>query len=296
MKVTEINKGKIVTPTGFGSYDYGANPYVGCQFGCTYCYVRFFVKDKDEGWGNFVRVRTHITRLFEKHLAPAAGKRLIIGSMTDPYQPIERKQRKTREMLTIIDGMQNPPSEIGIFTRSPAALDDIELFKKLGVRVHITITPYDREVLKRIEPIAILTEARFKLAEKLVQEGVKVHLSISPVMPVLSDHHVQPFAERIAAIQPGGFTVDPMQAYGAAFEATNEALNGMPVWNEAKQIIRDNKRYKVWKEDHYNAWKAAWTPHTDKPIFPISMDHQHKVRRDLRTGEKIDFQNFSYNI
>ena len=287
MKITTANRSKIVQSTGFWAYDTCANPYVGCQFGCTYCYVRFFVKDKKEPWGNFVRTRDHIGDLFKGHLKSAAGKRLVSGTMCDPYQPIERKKRLTRKMLEILETEKNGPSEIGLFTRSPIALDDIKLFKKLDVRIHVTITPFSREVLELIEPIAIQTEARFKMVEKLVAEDIKTHISVSPVIPIFSDPYISEFADRIAKIGPKGFTVDPMQAYGESFDATAKALQGVKGWTKAADIIQDNKKYKEWKEKHHKAWKDAWKPYNNLKILPISMDHQQKTRTDLRTNKPL---------
>src|SRR5271157_4654128 len=94
--VTIARRGHIITTSTFKGYDHCLNPYVGCQFGCSYCYVRFFIKDSKKPWGEFVRTRNHIITNLSKELATIAGRRLVLGTMTDPYQPQERRSRLTR--------------------------------------------------------------------------------------------------------------------------------------------------------------------------------------------------------
>jgi DNA repair photolyase len=163
LKVTKATKSALIVETGFGAYDLCINPYVGCQFGCTYCYVRFFVKDEERPWGEFVRTRDHIKTKLPFELRKLAGKRLVIGTMTDPYQPQEQKAGLTRMILEMIANSEHKPASIGLFTRSPLVRRDLELLKKLNVRVHLTITPFSADVLRLIEPIPVRTNARFEL-------------------------------------------------------------------------------------------------------------------------------------
>ena len=66
--VSVANIGAILTASKFNNYDLCINPYVGCQFGCTYCYVRWLVKDDEKEWGDFVRVRTHMADKLPREL------------------------------------------------------------------------------------------------------------------------------------------------------------------------------------------------------------------------------------
>jgi DNA repair photolyase len=292
--ITKANRGKLITTTGFGSYDLCINPYVGCQFGCTYCYVRFFVKDKEQPWGGFVRTRDHIRDKFPKELHELRGNKLVIGTMTDPYQPAEKKHGLTRTVLEMINESEHKPTEIGIFTRSPLILQDLDLLYDLNVRVHVTITPFEPHVLKKIEPIAVRTESRFKLVKTLNDAGLKTHISVSPVLPIYSDGFVDEFATKIAETGTKGFTIDPMQVYGEAFRATSDALHDDQQWQEVAEIISDKKAYARWKDWYKSEWIKAWSPYINLPILPIGMDHESKTRFDLRNGNRIDFKEFQY--
>ena len=298
MKTTTANRSTLIQPTGFGAYDLCMNPYVGCQFGCKYCYVRFFVKDKEEAWGNFVRVRSYIADKLPKELHKVHGQRLVIGTMTDPYQPAEKEHRLTRTTLQILaDGIDKgiQPKSIGIFTRSPLVLQDAELLAKLNARVHITITPFTREVMERLEPIAIRTESRFKMAKDLTQQGVRVHMSISPVLPIWSDPFVDEFVAQIVDAKPVGFTIDPMQAYGESLAAMDESCGALPDWQAVREVVTSKPLYDAWKNQFHQRWFEAWRPHAGLPILAISMDHQRKSRIDLRNNTRLDFQEFEYN-
>ena len=294
MKITTAIKSKLIQPTGFGAYDVCINPYVGCQFGCKYCYVRFFVKDKEEEWGDFVRLRTFIETKLPKEINGLNGQRLVIGTMTDPYQPQERTARLTRKILEIIKLNKNPCKEIGIFTRSPIVKDDIDLLKELKVRVHLTVTPFEPDILKKIEPIPVSTAARFAVLKELVDNGISCHVSISPILPILSDGFIDEFVEQIASIKPRGFTVDPMQCYGPALKATDESLGDNILWLECRSIVTDGDKYAHWKEENKKAWQEAWSKHVNLGLCAMIMDHQEKVRYNLNTGEPVDFHGFSY--
>jgi DNA repair photolyase len=293
MKITETRKTNLIVPSGFGGYDLCMNPYVGCQFGCKYCYVRFFIKDTEEPWGKFLRTRNFIKDKLPKEIHKLNGMKLVLGTMTDPYQPQERKHRLTRQTLEIIE-QQGNPAEIGIFTRSPFILDDLDLLKRLNVRIHLTITPFDHDILRKIEPIPIPTKNRFTLARKLVDAGLRCHISISPILPILSDSYRKEFIDNIIDIKPSGFTIDPMQCYGPAFQAVDTALGNDPRWLACRVILVDKKGYADWKLENKTAWENEWAAYRESGIFAIIMDHQSKERFSLSTGGKFNFLNFIY--
>ena len=101
----------LTRATGFiGAYDFTLNPYNGCAFGCTYCYAAFFnrtAQDRDN-WGYWVRVKENAVELLQRRLRRAPdyldGKAIYMSSVTDPYQPIERKVGITRGILEVMAG------------------------------------------------------------------------------------------------------------------------------------------------------------------------------------------------
>ena len=99
----------ILTPaSGFiRRYDFTLNPYSGCGFGCDYCYARYFAPSDEEreSWGRWVRVKRNAVDLVQRACATgklADGDAVYMSSVTDPYQPIEKKLGLTRTILKAI--------------------------------------------------------------------------------------------------------------------------------------------------------------------------------------------------
>lgn len=325
LAVTVAPRTALIQPTGFKGYDVCTNSYVGCEFGCRYCYVRFFIKDPEHDWGDFLRVRDHIRDKFPKELErgyfripngkrvvevekdgektlknqtiyrnlPHEKARLVIGTMTDPYQPQERKWRLTRKILAHLLQMPNQLSKVGIFTRSPIVLDDLRLIQRLPrKRVHFTITPYTPEVLHRIEPIAIRTDRRFDTVKKLKEGGVRMHVNVAPALPIISDSFTDDFARQLAEIKVDEFFVDPMQAYKESFEALETAMHGHKDWKAVRTAMQDAEAFQAWKDTYRDAWIKAWkkVQHLSPNTLPIWSDHVHHVWVDMRNGQQMDFK------
>lgn len=328
LKVTVANRSRIIDKTGFKGYDVCLNPYVGCRMGCAYCYVRFFIKDEEKPWGEFVRVREHLKDKLPKELQDGyikikdgkviatdgvgnplkndEGKqkmrqtyktvknedlRLVIGTMTDPYQPQERKHRITRAALEIILNTKPGLNKVGIFTRSPIVLDDLDLIVKLPrKRVHYTVTPYTKEIIHMIEPVGIATERRFDTIRKLKAAGVRCHVNVAPAIPVISEQFTEEYAKTLAEIGVDEFFTDPLQAYSESWMAITQCLRDHKSFEAIKEIVEDKQAYAEWKELYRARWFEAWSkvrkisPHT----LPIWSDHEHKTWIDMNTGEQMD--------
>lgn len=302
LNVTTANRSKIIVPSGFKGYDLCANGYVGCQMGCSYCYVRWFLKDKNYDWGEFVRIREHVTDKLPKELARGHFRansgtvnnedaRLVIGTMTDPYQPIERKHRITRTMLTAILAAERPLNKVGIFTRSPIVLEDLGLITQLPrKRVHFTVTPLSPELMRLIEPIAIRTDRRFDTVRKLKAAGVRCHVNVAPAIPTISEALTDEYAETLANIGVDEFFVDPMQAYGESWEAMKACLAGHSSWPGIEAVMEDKEAYAEWKEEYRRSWFEAWAKVRKKSpkTLPIWSDHASKTWLDMNTGRQMD--------
>lgn len=292
VKVVEASRSKIISKTNFTNYDWCLNPYVGCEFGCTYCYVRFFIKDKDADWGEFVRLRNHIATKLPAELDKIGGSRVVLGTMTDPFQPQETKAHLTRTALEIIAAHPNPPERVGIFTRSPIVTREMELLQKIGVRIHFTVTPYEPDVLRKIEPKSPPTKARWKAVRALKAAGLWVAVNVSPVVPIYSEPLTGQFAEELASIQPDEFYVDPVQPYKEAMAAMESALADEPRWPEVKNLLRSPASYKAWKDTYGEDWRKAWAPHAGLPSLPILMDHVRHLQVNMATGESLDWKSY----
>lgn len=289
LEIVTATKSAVLTKSGFANYDMCLNPYVGCQFGCTYCYVRFFVKDQLP-WGEFLRIRKHLKYRLPTELKAAGPIRLVIGTMTDPYQPQELEYRLTRSSLEIIRDTKAQVTKLGIFTRSPLVKQDLDLIKSIpNSRIHFTITPFEPEILKRIEPVAVATEARFRTVKQIKEAGIRVHVNVAPAIPLVSEQFIQPFAEKLAEIGVDEFFVDPMQPYKESMKAFEAAMQGDPRWATIEDIMTNSWKYSTWKANHQQEWVKAWravaskSPHT----LALAQDHQYKKKTNMVTGEEL---------
>jgi DNA repair photolyase len=197
---TLLNKG-----TGYlCGYTHSLNPYTGCSFGCSYCYVRqmpvsLFRKGE---WGTWVDIKLDAAELLRKELrkAKAKGKvTIFMSSSTDPYQPIEYKERVTRSLLEVM--VEDPPDFLLVQTRSPLVRRDIDLLLRLGDRVRVSMTvETDLEGIRKVfTPAAPPINARFKTLELLKEAGVPTQATIAPVLPSSEDFpkKLKPLVSRV---------------------------------------------------------------------------------------------------
>ena len=185
---TILNKG-----TGFLSgYTHSLNPYTGCSFACSYCYVRQMPVSlfRKKEWGSWVDIKQSAPTILEKELKRAKSKdkvTIFMSSSTDPYQPIEFKERLTRSLLEVM--VHNQPDFLFVQTRSPLVKRDIDLLKqfKEKVRVSMTIETDLDEIRKYFSPIAPPINARLATLKELVEAGIPAQATIAPILPSSED-------------------------------------------------------------------------------------------------------------
>ena len=174
--------------------DYNMNLYKGCSHGCIYCDSRsncYQIKNF-----NIVRGKLNAISTLERELSRKEKGLIGIGSMSDPYNPQEKKYEMTRDALKLI---QKYNYGVSIDTKSDLVLRDIdclkEISKKNNVIVKFTITTASDELSKKIEPHVCPSSKRFAAIKKLSDNGIFVGIMINPVLPFITDS-----AENIRAL------------------------------------------------------------------------------------------------
>ena len=181
---TLLNKG-----IGFLSgYSHSLNPYTGCAFGCSYCYVRRMPVALFRGaeWGSWVDVKKNAATLLERELRREKAKgpvTILMSSSTDPYQPIEHKEEVTRSLLEVM--VREQPDFLLVQTRSPLVRRDVDLLSKLGKKVRVSMTvETDREdIRRRFTPSAPPIAARLEALRVLKEAGIPAQVAVAPVLP-----------------------------------------------------------------------------------------------------------------
>ncbi|HRF59977.1 MAG TPA: radical SAM protein [Fimbriimonadaceae bacterium] len=237
--VTYRRAASILNP-GTGSlsgFDFSLNPYTGCQFGCAYCYAAAFVPsaDKADAWGQWVEVKENAVELLRRR-PDVAGKSLYIGSVTDPYQPLEAKTELTRAILEHLASLSVPP-RIVIQTRGPLVARDIDVLRRFPVvRVNMSITTDCDTVRKRYEPCCASIARRFEALRDLKEAGIAVGVCISPMLPIID---AEAFAVRINALRPDRVSASGFHISERAFAANTRA----EAWDLLREDGWDAKAY-----------------------------------------------------
>jgi DNA repair photolyase len=182
-------------------YTHTLNPYAGCAFACSYCYVRQMPISLFRGqpWGEWVDLKQRAAELLQKELLKAQQKgpvTIFMSSSTDPYQPVEYRARITRSLLEVMTKVR--PDFVLLQTRSPLVTRDIDLLHALGDRVRVSMTlETDREdVRKAFTPAAPPLTGRIRALQKLVQHGIPVQATVAPLLPC-TDRFAQKLADLV---------------------------------------------------------------------------------------------------
>lgn len=180
----------LTRATGFiDSYDYSLNPYSGCSFGCTYCYAAFFTRSSElsDSWGYWVHVKQNAVARLTRKYSPGSldGKSIYMSSVTDPYQPVERKVQLTRSLLTVLATQHVP--KLVVQTRSPDVTRDCDVYQKIvarggEVQINMTVTTDDEAVRSVFEPLCPSIDRRIGTVGKLAKLGLETCVTMTPLL------------------------------------------------------------------------------------------------------------------
>lgn len=200
--VYEQNAKSILTKaSGFiAAYDFTLNPYRGCQYGCSYCYAAAFSPNTQmrQDWGKWVIIKQNAAAILTKELDkwykknPDKPPTIYMSSVTDPYQPIESKEKLTRQLLETM--LAYCPTLV-IQTRSPIITRDIDILQRFKhLRINMSVPTGSESVRKDFEPRSPSIKARLN-AIKAIKQSIaplkgyvpKVSITITPLLPTLPD-------------------------------------------------------------------------------------------------------------
>jgi DNA repair photolyase len=189
--VREIECKSILTKSGIEGVDYAINPYVGCGHGCVYCYATFMKRftGHKEDWGTFVDVKVNAAEVLARQMRRAKRGNIAIGTVTDPYQPLERKHKITHACLDVLTAYGFP---VSILTKSDLVLRDLDILRRLrDVEVGFTIATLDEQVRRVFEPRSSPIPARLAALSGLTEVGISTWAFCGPLLPFLSDGEEQ---------------------------------------------------------------------------------------------------------
>ncbi|MBW8783266.1 MAG: PA0069 family radical SAM protein [Novosphingobium sp.] len=179
-------------------FDRSINAYRGCEHGCIYCFARpthaFHDLSPGLDFETKLFAKPDAARLLRETLAKPGYKPapIAMGTNTDPYQPIEGRYRITRQVLEVCLETGHP---VTITTKSARVIRDLDVIGELArqrlVAVGISVTSLDPKLSGLLEPRASAPAKRLAALEELARAGVPSHVSIAPVIPAITDMHME---------------------------------------------------------------------------------------------------------
>ena len=237
-------------------FDQSINPYRGCEHACIYCFARPTHAYWDMSPGLDFETRliakpNAATRLREELDKP--GYRvspIALGVNTDAYQPIERDQKITRQVLEVLAEYRHP---VSIITKGALILRDLDLLGNLASEglcsVRISLTSLSNDLKRRMEPRTAAPATRLKMIRQLSEAGIPTGIILGPVIPFINDHEIESILE--AAAEAG---------------ATRASWIMLRLPHELDELFQD------WLQRH----------------FPQRAEHVMNRMRDLRGGKSYD--------
>jgi DNA repair photolyase len=187
-------------------FDRSINPYRGCEHGCVYCFARpshaYLGYSPGLDFETKLLFKPEVARLLERELRRPSyrPKPITLGANTDPYQPIERQLKLTREVLEVLLRFRHP---VSIVTKSASIVRDRDLLEALAaeglVHVFLSVTTLDPRLARVMEPRASTPALRLKAVAELRAAGVPVGVLVAPVIPGVNDAELESILAAAAA-------------------------------------------------------------------------------------------------
>jgi DNA repair photolyase len=198
------------------SFDRSINPYRGCEHGCVYCYARpthaYMGLSPGLDFESKIFAKPNAAALLREEFTATkyAPATIALGANTDPYQPIERDYRITRQVIEVMQEFNHP---FGIVTKSASVLRDLDILQPMAakglVKVAISITTLDADLARRMEPRASTPMKRLAALEILSKAGIPTVVMMGPIIPGLNDSEIETIlkAARNAGVREAGYTM-----------------------------------------------------------------------------------------
>jgi len=240
------------------SFDQSINPYRGCEHGCSYCYARpnhaYVGLSPGVDFETKLFVKTNAAELLEKQFAKPDYRvsAIMLGGVTDIYQPIERVYGVTRSILQVMQRWRHPTA---LITKSQLVVRDLDILAPMAARrlakAAISVTTLERGIARVMEPRAAAPHRRIETIRALAEAGIPVTVMVAPIIPAINDSEIESILE--AAADAG--------ATGAGYVVLRLPL-------EIKDLFRD------WLERH----------------FPERASRVMNIVRSMRGGRDYDSQ------
>ena len=244
VKIGETTCKNIINSSGIEGVDYAVNPYIGCGHGCKYCYARFMTRwyHQGEEWGSFVDVKKNAVECIMKEAPKKKDGIILFSSVTDAYQPIEKKTELTRKLIQVL---QEYDPTVQILTKSSLVQRDIDVLGEFTrSEVGLTIISSDEQVRKNFEPFASPIFERIETLRKFTEVGILTYAFLGPLLPYISDVGLENLLNNLAD-KVGRVIIDRLNIKAGNWKTIEDTiLNNYPAFLlKFKEASREESQY-----------------------------------------------------
>ncbi|NPC85438.1 radical SAM protein, partial [Pyxidicoccus fallax] len=215
------------------------NPYVGCMFHCTYCYVEGNERPQSD-----LYVKMNAAELVERDIETRdPGVAIFLSSQTDPYLYAEKKYRITRACIERV--AQHPQYRLSILTKSDMIVRDIDLLRNVPCTIQFSITVDNPELQRLIEPSAPSVARRLEAIRRLESEGIRTSVRMKPFLP-FGFTDARKVIEMVADVTTGPIVVQGIDIGSAYMKrmaelALKHAPRELTRWLEQPEDVRTER-------------------------------------------------------
>lgn len=226
-RVRRANARSAMTPSGLSGFDWVLNPYHGCAHGCAYCYAPSVLGEDREVWAATVEARQNMPAVLSRELRRKERGVVGISSVTDPYQPAERRYQITRYCLERLARHDWP---VCILTKSDLVVRDAEIIGTLTeVEVGFTVTSLDEHQRRLMEPGAPPVARRLAAMRLLSDSGIPTYAFIGPIFPTSNMDELRELVRRVHGAGARYILVDRLNLKRGVWLSLLKALGPDPV-------------------------------------------------------------------
>jgi len=242
MKVREVSCKTALSSSTLPGLDYSLNPYRGCEHNCAYCYVPNVLRIKRETWGHFVDVKTNIPLVLSKELKKKQPGVVGISTVTDPYQPVEKKYKLTRYCLEQLLKYDFP---VSIQTKSSLVIRDIDILSKFSdAEVMMSIATLDDNERKLLEPHASSIKEKLDVLKKYSDVGMQTSVFFGPIYPTIIREDIPKIIDTFIEYGTTKISIDSLNLKPGIWENIKRRLiHNQKIYNTFSRNVFENREY-----------------------------------------------------
>ncbi|KYK34251.1 MAG: DNA photolyase [Thermoplasmatales archaeon SG8-52-3] len=253
MQIKEVNCITALSKSNLPGLDYSLNPYRGCLHNCAYCYVPNVLRIKRDAWGRFVDIKKNIPKVLSNELRNKKRGVIAISTVTDPYQPLEKKYKITRyclEQLLIYD------FPICLQTKSKLIERDLDIISKFSnAEIMFSIGTLNDNERKLLEPYASTIKERLDTLKISSEIGIKTSIFFGPIYPTISSENLPKIIDTFKENGAKEIMIDKFNLKPGIKENIEKKIVSNKLFQE--KFANSNSMYILQKEKLYEIGKKT---------------------------------------